>query len=97
MQYVPYHFVPVESKQGHFDSFCIARWRMDVQRDPPNLKKEQSKRLGTFSMLFELVENEWLIFNFKKILNTKEKFPQLWLYIERRIKLPLGLSAKDDS
>lgn len=46
-----------------FDSFCIARWRMDVHKGPPNLKKEHSKRLGTCSMLFELVENEWLIFN----------------------------------
>lgn len=36
---------------------------MDVHKGPPNLKKEHSKRLGTCSMLFELVENEWLIFN----------------------------------
>lgn len=63
MQYVPYHFVPVESKQGPFDFFCIARWRMDVQKDPPNLKKECSKRLGTCSMISELMENEWSIFN----------------------------------
>lgn len=42
---------------------------MDVHKGPPNLKKEHSKRLGTCSMLFELVENEWLIFN----KNTKYK------------------------
>lgn len=53
-QYVPYHFVHVECRQGHFVPFSLG-----VQKDQPKLKMEHSKKLILFSVLVELVENKW--------------------------------------
>lgn len=53
-QYVPYHFVHVECRQGHFVLFSLG-----VQKDQPKLKMEPSKKLIIFSVLVEVVENKW--------------------------------------
>lgn len=35
----------VSKAMGRFFLFCIAEWRMDVQKDTPKLKIEHSKKL----------------------------------------------------
>lgn len=93
---MPCHFVHVECKEGHFVLLSLG-----IQTDQLKVKMEPSKKLITFSMLFELVEHKWFR-NPPKILQNPTQnhgwfFPQPCVWVVCRIKMPLWLSAKDDN